>query len=222
MTKDLIVVHGNHDRILAEQVRKMIDNYNSGQTSRPRTSAMDAHRIVPGGDRVASDTRWQPDSAASGNKTDINLEMWSKATWDAQVRAGDSIKEHILFLDIDAGKPTAQIADMTNAGHGIRYGYMGNRAAVSADTNAVFFRKDYVSFLNDLMNLDEQVPDALKQEDILAGIRGDFFNSMCLDAPSVKTMSGSREFITDHKRRQMLFYGLMKFWDNDFNKFMGL
>lgn len=191
--KQLIVVY--KDELIAQQMRKMIEEHNQ------KLAAAHGDLAGPG---------------------PISVILHTSDAWDRDSVQGNS-GDYVLFIGVQQKHDgLAQIMDVKYDSQGVRYGWSGKHAAITADTDALFKRDAYVDFLRDFANLPVQIPDALQQDGFSEALHGkaDKFTLPFLDALWVRTAAGNRVYIADLKRAQQLFFGAVTFYDDALETFL--
>lgn len=191
--KQLIIVY--KDELVAQQLRKMIEEHDQKLASE--------HGDIEG---------FGP----------VSMTLRTDEVWKQNSVQGDT-DDYVIFIGVHKSHDgLAQVMDVKYDSQGVRYGWSGKHAAITANTDALFRRDAYVDFLRDLANLPVKLPDALQQDGFSEALHGnaDKLTLPFLDALWVRTAAGNRVYITDLKRMQQLFFGTVTFYDDALPEFL--
>lgn len=177
----------------------------------------------------------------------INIVSWNEKVWLGNKKAGN-IKDKVLFLgDIKGTEKLIPVIDVKFSEHGVKFGWAGNQAAIFTDAKVLNNREAYLNFIKDLSTLP--VPEMIKKpKNAKIDIAGNeevaevddkekekksnaFFNKakekLVLGADAVgkvglKVGAKAEDLLRDKNAvmKQMMFYGVVKLYDNGLEEFM--
>lgn len=216
--KTLIVVY--KDEMLANQMKKLIE------------------------------TKDDTDGGLTGTRdSSINVVTWTEKIWLANKKAGN-ITSKVLFLGgIKGVDSLIPVVDVKFEKHGVRYGWAGNQAVIYAEPNEVKTIDSYYAFYNELKStpVPQTIKDASKpktapikeqpQEETQPESeekKGFFAKGKDLLKKAEDTIVGgmvnmaekasifTEENFRNKKavERQMLFYGVIKMYNEGLETFM--
>lgn len=184
------------------------------------------------------------DDTVVGTKDDsVGIVYWTEDVWLDNKKAG-TIKGKILFLDdIKGTEQLIPVLDVKYSEYGIRYGWAGDQAVVFVDERELNKRDNYNQFLVELSKqsipafMRKEVEEAKKVEEVNPvdenedWIVSPFFHAAkAMFKPGVDAINELTErmginvdsiFKDKTKiRRQMLFFGIIKLYYVDLEKFM--
>lgn len=168
------------------------------------------------------------DSVTGTKDRSVNIVSWSEKVWLDQKKAGN-INDKVLFLGkIKGSEKLIPVVDIKFDMHGVKYGWAGNQAIIWTDVDILKEKEAYYNFLNELKELP--IPDVLKTQSkkhsiithvspnqsglsgVISGLAslGIDFGLQIKDAVADKQT----------KRKQMLFFGIIKLYCNHLEEFM--
>lgn len=191
--KTLIVVY--KDELLMNQLKKMIDSHDDT-----------ADRIV-------------------GTKDNsINIVSWTEKVWLANKQAGN-IQGKILFLgDIKGTDKLIPVLDIKYDEYGVRYGWAGNQAVVYADISALKNKEKRLAFLKKISNMP--IPKTLKTDNEEKTTTEVFLGKAALAVANLHALGipSIVSSIKDNNRlkNQMMFLGIVTFYNDGLDQFMNM
>ena len=170
----------------------------------------------------------------------INIISWTEEVWLSNKKSGN-IKGKVLFLgNIQGTNMLIPVLDVKYNKFGISYGWAGDQAVIHADVNALNQKEEYQKFLAELEEMP--VPKVLKTlppentpQEIASpentqtpkNIFESVFSAIAFGANAVsKASSDLIQWVGDVFRdkalieRQMLFYGVIKMYEDHLQAFM--
>ena len=156
----------------------------------------------------------------------IQIVAWDEKTWLAQKKAGN-INNKVLFIGKIKGlDKLIPVIDIKFNKYGVKYGWAGNQAALWIDTKAITSEEEYSEFLKELNDLP--VPEQYKRElkettkiitPVTAG-KPNLANQIA--SLSVNAFLTVKDMLRDKTqiKNQMFFYGIIKLYFNDLEKYM--
>ena len=144
---------------------------------------------------------------------------WSEKFWLANKKDG-KIDDKILFIgDIKGMEALVPLIDVQYEKYGIKYGWAGKQAVIIADPKGIQEKEVYEEFLGKLNELS--VPEIIKTNYYIdtqeQQTKNEFFKNAWLNIK--KTFKAS---FSDYAavKRQMLFYGIIQFYNNHLEQFV--
>lgn len=177
----------------------------------------------------------------------INIIAWTEEVWLDNKRPGN-IQEKVLFIDdIKDTDKLIPVLDIKFDKYGVTYGWAGNQAVLFVDSKKLTNRSTYLNFVHDLSSLP--MPEAYKHAknaSISYGHNGSQYrysktknnhSSKNFVINAGKQLAKGVQFLEktgvqiamnaeDHLRdkqyvtTQMLFYGVIQFYNNSLEEFM--
>lgn len=192
--KTLIVVY--KDELLMNQLRKMVETHDDSEQS-----------IV--------DTK----------EVSINIVSWKEKVWLGNEKAGN-IQGKILFLgEIKGTDKLIPVLDVKFDEYGVRFGWAGNRAVVYVDPKVLTAREDYNAFLEKFFALPTPIPGSLKATNIFKGAKKAISTRTDVIGKVRTQIASKSEEVFRNKslmKNQMLFYGVVSFYNTGLEKFMNM
>ena len=216
-TKTLIVVY--KDEMLLNQLRKLVE--------------------------TKDDTE---DSIIGVRDGSVKIVYWKEKIWLDQKKNG-TINNKVLFIDdIKDTDKLIPVIDVKFDKHGVVYGWAGNQAVLACDTQKLD-EEEYQLFLKEIEDMDipealkkanrsdkndkgneeimeetkEDVPDETEGFSLLRGIKKVAGFGADLFETASKGIGGFMGSLFKDKtamRRQLLFYGIINFYNNDMETFL--
>ncbi len=194
----LIVVY--KDELLVNQLKKLIETKDDGAS----------------------------DSVVGTTDGSVQIVAWTEKVWLEQKKTGN-ISAKILFLgDIKGTDKLIPVIDIKFEKFGVKYGWAGNQAVLTADPKAMKSREDYASFLADLGQLPAPVSVksaikatenhkiTVKKEDGKLDVKGMFSAIGANMADTAKDTFSNRKSLV----QQMLVYGVINLYNKDLESFI--
>lgn len=150
----------------------------------------------------------------------VSIIPWEEKIWLANKKAGN-IDSKVLFIgDIKGMDDLIPLLDVQYDEHGIKYGWSGNQAVITAEPKALQEKEAYEKFLEKLNALS--VPEVIKTNYYIdfKEKQDNFFKSavsfMSKTAKKVKNAFNDSANI----KRQLLFFGVIEFYNNHLKQFV--
>lgn len=196
--KTLIVVY--KDELLVNQLKKLIETKDDG----------DENAVV---------------GTTDGS---VQIVAWTEKVWLEQKKTGN-ITAKVLFLgDIKGTDKLVPVIDVKFDQYGIKYGWAGNQAVLTADPKGMKSREEYASFVTDLgllpapasvkaaIKATESHKIPVKKEDGKLNVKGMFSAIGANVADTAKdTFSNKKALI-----QQMLVFGVINLYNKDLEAFI--
>ena len=150
----------------------------------------------------------------------ISIVPWEEKVWLAQKKTG-TIDSKVLFIgDIKGMDKLIPLLDVQYEEYGITCGWSGNYAVISADQKQLQEKEKYEDFLAKVSALS--VPAVIKANyyiDFKEKQDNFFKNAVSFMSKTAKKVKNA---FTDSAevKRQMLFYGVIEFYDNHLKQFV--
>ena len=177
--------------------------------------------------RKLVETKDDGDSSITGTQDGtIQIVAWDEKTWLAQKKAGN-ISNKVLFIgDIKGINKLLPIIDTQFNEYGVKYGWAGNQAAIWIEPQDISSEEIYVEFLKKLNELPipEQyrieIPESTKVVAPVAVGKQNLWNQLA--AFGVNAFLTVKDLLKDKTqvKNQMFFYGIIKMYFNDLDKYM--
>lgn len=150
----------------------------------------------------------------------ITIVSWCEKVWLDQKKAGN-VNNKVLFIgDVKDTNKLVPLIDVKFEKYGVKYGWAGNQAVVAVEPKVLVDKKIYDEFLTELRKLP--VPEMIKN-DYYAEFKkkgNGFFdktlNFMKRTAKELKNVFSSSAEV----KRQMLFYGVIKMYNDHLEEFV--
>lgn len=196
--KTLIVVY--KDELLVNQLKKLIETKDDG----------DETAVV--GTRDGS----------------VQIVAWTEKVWLEQKKTGN-ITAKVLFLgDIKGTDKLVPVIDVKFDQYGIKYGWAGNQAVLTADPKGMKSREEYASFVTDLgllpapasvktaIKATESHKISVKKEDGKLNVKGMFSAIGANVADTAKDTFSNKKALV----QQMLVFGVINLYNKDLEAFI--
>lgn len=168
------------------------------------------------------------DSITGTKDGSVNIVSWSENVWLDQKKAGN-INDKVLFLgEIKGSEKLIPVVDIKFDMHGVKYGWAGNQAIIWTDVDALKEKEVYYDFLNELKELP--IPDVLKTQSKKHSLVSHVSHNSSGLSGVISSLASFgidlglqvKDAISDKqtKRKQMLFFGIIKFYSNHLEEFM--
>ena len=177
--------------------------------------------------RKLVETKDDGDSSITGTQDGtIQIVAWDEKTWLAQKKAGN-ISNKVLFIgDIKGINKLLPIIDIQFNEYGVKYGWAGNQAAIWIEPQKISNEEIYVEFLKKLNELPipeqyrVEIPESTKVAAPVAVGKQNLWNQLA--AFGVNAFLTVKDLLKDKTqvKNQMLFYGIIKMYFNDLDKYM--
>ena len=177
--------------------------------------------------RKLVETKDDGDSSITGTQDGtIQIVAWDEKTWLAQKKAGN-ISNKVLFIgDIKGINKLLPIIDTQFNEYGVKYGWAGNQAAIWIEPQDISSEEIYVEFLKKLNELPipaqyrVEIPESTKVVAPVAVGKQNLWNQLA--AFGVNAFLTVKDLLKDKTqvKNQMFFYGIIKMYLNDLDKYM--
>ena len=177
--------------------------------------------------RKLVETKDDGDSSITGTQDGtIQIVAWDEKTWLAQKKAGN-ISNKVLFIgDIKGINKLLPIIDTQFNEYGVKYGWAGNQAAIWIEPQDISSEEIYVEFLKKLNELPipeqyrVEIPESTKVAAPMAVGKQNLWNQLA--AFGVNAFLTVKDLLKDKTqvKNQMFFYGIIKMYLNDLDKYM--
>ena len=177
--------------------------------------------------RKLVETKDDGDSSITGTQDGtIQIVAWDEKTWLAQKKAGN-ISNKVLFIgDIKGINKLLPIIDTQFNEYGVKYGWAGNQAAIWIEPQDISSEEIYVEFLKKLNELPipeqyrVEIPESTKVAAPVAVGKQNLWNQLA--AFGVNAFLTVKDLLKDKTpvKNQMFFYGIIKMYFNDLDKYM--
>ena len=177
--------------------------------------------------RKLVETKDDGDSSITGTQDgSIQIVAWDEKTWLAQKKAGN-ISNKVLFIgDVKGVNKLLPIIDIQFNEYGVKYGWAGNQAAIWIDTKEIGDEETYMEFLKKLNELPipeqyrTQITESTKVTAPVAVGKQNLWNQLA--ALGVNAFLTVKDLFKDKTqvKNQMFFYGIIKMYFNDLEKYM--
>ena len=177
--------------------------------------------------RKLVETKDDGDSSITGTQDGtIQIVAWDEKTWLAQKKAGN-ISNKVLFIgDIKGINKLLPIIDIQFNEYGVKYGWAGNQAAIWIEPQEISNEEIYVEFLKKLNELPipeqyrVEIPESTKVAAPVAVGKQNLWNQLA--AFGVNAFITVKDLLKDKTqvKNQMFFYGIIKMYFNDLDKYM--
>lgn len=177
--------------------------------------------------RKLVETKDDGDSSITGTQDGtIQIVAWDEKTWLAQKKAGN-ISNKVLFIgDIKGINKLLPIIDTQFNEYGVKYGWAGNQAAIWIEPQDISSEEIYVEFLKKLNELPipeqyrVEIPESTKVVAPVAVGKQNLWNQLA--AFGVNAFLTVKDLLKDKTqvKNQMFFYGIIKMYFNDLDKYM--
>ena len=177
--------------------------------------------------RKLVETKDDGDSSITGTQDGtIQIVAWDEKTWLAQKKAGN-ISNKVLFIgDIKGINKLLPIIDTQFNEYGVKYGWAGNQAAIWIEPQDISSEEIYVEFLKKLNELPipeqyrVEIPESTKVAAPMAVGKQNLWNQLA--AFGVNAFLTVKDLLKDKTqvKNQMFFYGIIKMYFNDLDKYM--
>ena len=177
--------------------------------------------------RKLVETKDDGDSSITGTQDGtIQIVAWDEKTWLAQKKAGN-ISNKVLFIgDIKGINKLLPIIDIQFNEYGVKYGWAGNQAAIWIEPQEISNEEIYVEFLKKLNELPipeqyrVEIPESTKVAAPVAVGKQNLWNQLA--AFGVNAFLTVKDLLKDKTqvKNQMFFYGIIKMYFNDLDKYM--
>ena len=177
--------------------------------------------------RKLVETKDDVDSSITGTQDGtIQIVAWDEKTWLAQKKAGN-ISNKVLFIgDIKGINKLLPIIDIQFNEYGVKYGWAGNQAAIWIEPQEISNEEIYVEFLKKLNELPipvqyrVEIPESPKVAAPVAVGKQNLWNQLA--ALGVNAFLTVKDLLKDKTqvKNQMFFYGIIKMYFNDLDKYM--
>lgn len=177
----------------------------------------------------------------------LNVVSWDEQTWLNNKKAGN-IKDKVLFLgDIKGTDKLIPVIDVKFNKYGVKYGWAGDQAIVYVEIKELIDGNKYEEFIKELSNFP--IPEAIKkshhltyeetQENIEtnsndnknenSGVKDIIKNIKSSIDSGVKAAKKAKNTVVtkvlddlnkNNIKKQMLFYGIFKLYNNELEDFM--
>lgn len=196
--KTLIVVY--KDELLVNQLKKLIETKDDG----------DENAVV---------------GTTDGS---VQIVAWTEKVWLEQKKTGN-ITAKVLFLgDIKGTDKLVPVIDVKFDQYGIKYGWAGNQAVLTADPKGMKSREEYASFVTDLgllpapasvkaaIKATESHKISVKKEDGKLNVIGMFSAIGANVADTAKDTFSNKKALV----QQMLIFGVINLYNKDLEAFI--
>ena len=177
--------------------------------------------------RKLVETKDDSDSSITGTQDgSIQIVAWDEKTWLAQKKAGN-ISNKVLFIgDVKGVNKLLPIIDVQFNEYGVKYGWAGNQAAIWIEPQAISNEEIYIEFLKKLNELpipDQyrvEIPESTKVTAPVAVGKQNLWNQLA--AFGINAFLTVKDLLKDKTqvKNQMFFYGIIKMYFNDLDKYM--
>ena len=177
--------------------------------------------------RKLVETKDDGDSSITGTQDGtIQIVAWDEKTWLAQKKAGN-ISNKVLFIgDIKGINKLLPIIDTQFNEYGVKYGWAGNQAAIWIEPQDISSEEIYVEFLKKFNELPipeqyrVEIPESTKVAAPVAVGKQNLWNQLA--AFGVNAFLTVKDLLKDKTqvKNQMFFYGIIKMYFNDLDKYM--
>ena len=177
--------------------------------------------------RKLVETKDDSDSSITGTQDgSIQIVAWDEKTWLAQKKAGN-ISNKVLFIgDVKGVNKLLPIIDVQFNEYGVKYGWAGNQAAIWIEPQAISDEEIYIEFLKKLNELpipDQyrvEIPESTKVTAPVAVGKQNLWNQLA--AFGINAFLTVKDLLKDKTqvKNQMFFYGIIKMYFNDLDKYM--
>ena len=177
--------------------------------------------------RKLVETKDDGDSSITGTQDGtIQIVAWDEKTWLAQKKAGN-ISNKVLFIgDIKGINNLLPIIDTQFNEYGVKYGWAGNKVAIWIEPQDISSEEIYVEFLKKLNELPipeqyrVEIPESTKVVAPVAVGKQNLWNQLA--AFGVNAFLTVKDLLKDKTqvKNQMFFYGIIKMYFNDLDKYM--
>ena len=177
--------------------------------------------------RKLVETKDDGDSSITGTQDGtIQIVAWDEKTWLAQKKAGN-ISNKVLFIgDIKGINKLLPIIDIQFNEYGVKYGWAGNQAAIWIEPQEISNEEIYVEFLKKLNELPipvqykVEIPESPKVAAPVEVGKQNLWNQLA--ALGVNAFLTVKDLLKDKTqvKNQMFFYGIIKMYFNDLDKYM--
>ena len=158
----------------------------------------------------------------------VNIVSWSEKIWLDQKKAGN-INSKVLFLgEIKGYEKLIPVVDIKFDMYGVKYGWAGNQAIIWVNVDALKDKEVYNDFLKDLNELP--IPSTLKNESkkhsLISHVptNNSGLSSIISAVATFGIDAGLliKDAVSDKqtKKKQMLFYGIIKLYNDHLEEFM--
>ena len=177
--------------------------------------------------RKLVETKDDGDSSITGTQDGtIQIVAWDEKTWLAQKKAGN-ISNKVLFIgEIKGINKLLPIIDIQFNEYGVKYGWAGNQAAIWIEPQEISNEEIYVEFLKKLNELPipvqykVEIPESPKVAAPVEVGKQNLWNQLA--ALGVNAFLTVKDLLKDKTqvKNQMFFYGIIKMYFNDLDKYM--
>jgi len=177
--------------------------------------------------RKLVETKDDSDSSVTGTQDgSIQIVAWDEKTWLAQKKAGN-ISNKVLFIgDVKGVNKLLPIIDIQFNEYGVKYGWAGNQAAIWIEPKEIGNEETYLEFLKKLNELPipekyrTEISESTKVTAPVAVGKQNLWNQLA--AFGVNAFLTVKDLFKDKTqvKNQMFFYGIIKMYFNDLEKYM--
>lgn len=202
--KTLLVVYKEKDEMILNQLKKLIDTKDDGET----------------------------DNIVGTEDGTVKVVSWEEKLWLQNKKAGNTgdLADKILFLgDIKGTENLAPILDVKFNEHGVSYGVAGNQSLLMINVKELSERKKYEMFLDDFDKITD-LEIAKQDKRMKPGEKKQWFKVGAVAALTAAIplagflASGTiyKDLFHDKKlvRNQMLIYGITKMYMDELDTYM--
>lgn len=203
--KPLLVVYKEKDEMILNQLKKLIDTKDDGES----------------------------DNIVGTEDGTVKIVSWDEKLWLQNKKAGNTgdLADKILFLgEIKGTEKLAPVLDVKFNKHGVSYGFAGNQALLTIDAKALSNRKNYETFLEELGDTtdlaiakqDKKQKPGEKKQWFKVGVAVAAFTTAIPMVGALASGSFYKDYFDDKKlvRNQMMIYGITKLYMDDLDSFM--